>query len=63
MYSSTDIMDDFLDQYGTNMKKLEDCHLTITPNDSLLTMSEPKPELLTESEPVPDLLSMQLPSS
>ena len=64
MYSSTDIMDDFLDQYGTNMDQLRDlCHLTITPNDFPSTLSEPESEPTTEPEPVSDLQFRQLSSS
>ena len=64
MYSSTELTDDFLDQYGTNTNKYKDlCYLTVTPNDFPLTMTEPEPEPTTEPEPVPDLQSRQLPSS
>ena len=64
MYSSTDVTDNFLDQYGTNMDKIRDlCHLTITPNDFPSTLSEPEPEPTTEPEPVSDLQFRQLPSS
>ena len=72
MYSSTELTDDSLDQYWTNMNKYKDfCHLTVTSNDFPLTMSEPEPEPTTEPwpeptnepEPVPDLQSRQLPSS
>lgn len=64
MYSSTELTDDFLDQYGLNMNKYKDlCYLNVTPNDFPLSMNKPDPEPTTEPELVPDLQSRQLPSS